>query len=321
MLNRRRLVVIVLLVLIAGSSAVRAEAETEPNLADRFDVRWASIRYDKSITVCSQAGLRAGTESGSSEDVTLSCLIGILEPDRMVATSREASISRVTDGQGREIDEGLFPARPARYYERLRYGVRHLPRPRWMQAVRSILRLPAERYTGRFVSELRPSEMEIKLSPALLEQADGRIGRLEGYFYALVAESLEYVDVPFEPNDRWVRVTPELEIRVRKAHCTQSEYEYEIETRAPGRRDKRPLRVGYPVPGRFVVARQFICHDGRPIHPHGSPGGLPAAVSGKGREPSHNARIKAIRFVVAVNPSHCKVPFTLRNLPMLDPNE
>jgi hypothetical protein len=304
-------------VLLSGAAAC------EPNLADRFDVRWSSIRYDKSVTVCNQARLRMGAQSGNSKDLTLSCLIGIREPDRIVGTSREATITRITDGDGRDIDMRLFPARPARLYEGLRYGLRHLPRPRWVRTLRSILRLPAKWYTGRFVSELRPSEMEIRLNPVLLEQADGRIGLLEGYFYALVAESLDYMEVPFKPNDRWVPVTPELEIRVRRAQCTQSKYEYDIETRAPGRRDRRPwpLRVGYPVPSRLVVARQFIRADGEPALSGGWSGGLPARVGGNASGPSHNARIKAIRFVVAVNASHCKIPFELRDIPLPDPNE
>jgi hypothetical protein len=319
----RWLVPMQVVVLLTGSSALRAEAESEPNLADRFLVRWASIqyKYNKSVTLHNGALLRVGTQSGSSKDLTLSCLVGIREPDRIVGTSREASITRITDGDGREMDMRLFPARPAQYYEGLRYGLRPLPPPRWKKALRSLLRLPPENDEGRFVAKLQPSEMEIRLNPVLLEQADPEIDVLEGYFYALVAESLDYVEVPFEANDRWVRVTPELEIRVRKAQCTQTKYEYDIETRAPGASDRRPLRVGYPVPSRAVVALQFIRDDGELTLSGGWSGGLPARVGGKASGPSYNARIKTIRLVVAVNASHRKIPFGLKHIPLPDPNE
>ena len=66
--------------------------------------------------------------------------------------------------------------------------------------------------------------MQIELDARLSRQPENEIGRVKGHFYALVAESLEYVEVPFEQSDDWVRLTPDMEIRVGRASCQKSQY-------------------------------------------------------------------------------------------------
>jgi hypothetical protein len=176
-----------------------------------------------------------------------------------------------------------------------------------------------ERTSPQLVTELQPSTLAMDLDPVLLTQSDGEITRLEGYFYALVAESIETIEVPFEPNDCWVRLTPELEIRVREAQCAESRYEYHIETRNGDVGGRPFLRVGEPMSSRLVCDRQFIDADGKPAGHFGPMGRLPGHIGGRGSGSGRNVQIETIRFVIAVRPTHRKVPFELEHVPLPDP--
>jgi hypothetical protein len=172
----------------------------------------------------------------------------------------------------------------------------------------------------QFVTELQPCRITMRLDKDLLGQARRELRSVKGYFHALIAESLENIDVPFEPNDAWVRLTPDVEIQVREAVCTPGSYRFSIETRPQGGGGMRPLMVGEPLPGRIVVARQLLGPDGKPDSRPG-PSFLPAPIGGRSSGSGGNFQIKTIRFVVAVNPTEHKIPFELAHVPLPNPAE
>jgi hypothetical protein len=187
--------------------------------------------------------------------------------------------------------------------------------------VRSALRLSSNQsFTPKLVRELQPSPLNLPLDAKALDQAGGQLRQVKGYFHALVAESLENTDVPFEPNDRWVRLTPALEIQLSQASCTASSFQYRIEERSQNQ-DSRPLGPGDPLPSRLVVARQVIGLDGKPHDRFfGAPPWLPIHVGGGMSGGGTDCQIKALRFVIAVNPAHCRIPFEFQRVPLPDPN-
>jgi len=318
----RSLIVVQVMLFSAGVAASRAESKTEPKLADCFNVRWSSIQFNRSVVLRNPAQTPGGSQPTSSESLTLSCEVEVRDPNRVLGISREATIRGMTGGAGREINAESPPSRRPQYYEGLRYRPRMLPPsqpPRWKRVMRSLLRMAPKRTSPQLVTELQPSTLVMEFDPVLLAQGDGEITHIEGYFHALVAESLEYIEVPFEPNDCWVRLTPELEIRVREAQCGQSRYEYHIETRNGDVGGRPFLRVGEPMPGRLVFCRQLMDADGKRAGHFGPMGRLPGHIGGRGSGSGPNVQIEAIRFVIAVRPTHRKVPFALEHIPLPDP--
>jgi hypothetical protein len=162
--------------------------------------------------------------------------------------------------------------------------------------------------------------MQIKLDVGVSKRGGGEIGRVKGHFYALVAESLEYVEIPFKPSDDWVRLTPDLEIQLHRTQCTERKFTFGISKRPGGTASMRTMPVQEYLPGRVVAARELIGEDGKPIS-HGSgiqrlPERLLQGTNGGG---FYDCRIKSVRFVIAVNPTHHEIPFVLEHIPLPKP--
>ncbi len=121
--------------------------------------------------------------------------------------------------------------------------------------------------------------------------------------------------MPFEPNNAWVRLTPEVEIRVKEAVSTGNSYHFEIEMRPQNSNPMQLLMSGSPLPARMVVARQLLGEDGKPSqHSSGAPG-LIAPIAGRGSGGASSlGAIQAIRSVIAVKPTDHKIPFEVRNV-------
>lgn len=309
------------IILSACLSTARCESKAEPKVEDNFKVSWSSITYTKRVSLGNPAVGR-GLGQDSSEGLSLSCEVEILDPNLVLGTCATPVVEQIKDGN--DADLGIIdqPSPGSGLnYEAPRFRQRFVAPtqpPRWKTVIRSALRLPpAQSSRPQFVEEIQPSRMDIHLDVGLSKQAGGRIGRIKGYFYALVAESLEYVDVPFKPSDDWVRLTPDMEIRLKEAQCTDSSFRFNIEVEPKER--YRPLSVQDYLPSRIVVARKFIGEDGKPTrHFSGFPN-LPAHVGGSGSGGGSDSRIKSIRFVIAVNPTHREIPFVLEDIPLPKP--
>lgn len=320
MVPSQRNLIVQIIVSFIGLSVVWAESELDTKAARLFKVRWSSISYNKTMynpAVSSQ-------DREASEKLSLSCEIEILDPNLVLGTCHEPIIKQLTDRKGQNIDPGRAQPRAARLlYEVPNYRTRFKQPPgpsRWETLVRSVLRLPQKpRGRPELVSELEPSRMQIELDAELCERAGGQIGRVKGHFYALMAESLEHVEVPFEPNDNWVRLTPDLEIQVREARYTGSSFHFKIETHPQGGASMQPLTVEGYLPSRIVVARQLIGADGKPTRHFAGLRRLPASVGGSGSGSGGDCRIEKIRYVIAVNPTHHKIPFELERIPLPHP--
>jgi hypothetical protein len=338
--NMKRLYWIVLIEVMAlfvGLSPARAESEIKPKtrVADKFKVSWSSIAYDKKVSlrnpaaydrrvVINSPGVSEGKEQQVSETLTLSYEVESLDPNVVLGICLEPMIEEVTDGEGANVEvKPVSPKSRDMVYEALHYSRRYVypPRPpRWKTAIRSALRLPPKwRGPGRYVDLLEPSRMQVKLDVGVSKRGGGEIGRVKGHFYALVAESLEYVEVPFKPSDDWARLTPDMEIRLRDPECTGERYRFGTYRRPHEGASIRTLPVQNNWPGRVVVARELIGEDGKPIyHSHGIIR-LPAPLFRGGSGSGSDCLIKSIRFVIAVNPTHHEIPFVLEHIPLPKP--
>jgi hypothetical protein len=321
MTRARRLIAVGVIVLFGGLSVAWAGSGLDAKAADYFTARWSEIAYTKTDTIQNASAAKQGT----SESLSLTCAITIRDPNLVLGTLAQGVVTQLTGRAGQDLNVSPLSLHAGPPYERPRYERRYMPppkEPRWRAMVRSALRLsPNQTPVPKLVSELQPSPMILQLDTRTLDQAGGQLHQVKGYFHALVAESLENVDVPFEPNDQWVRLTPSLEIQLRQASCTVSSFQYRIETR-PQNEYSAPLRLGDPLPGRLVVARQLLGPDGKPRDAYsGQPPWLPAHISGGMSGGGTDCQIKAIRFVIAVNPAHCRIPFEFQHVPLPDPNQ
>jgi hypothetical protein len=317
--------VVVASILIASNVLSAAEVQSSPDakIVNNFKVRWSSVRYNKSVTAENPEVSK--TTDQRSESLSLAWQAEVRDPNLILGASSYGVITQLTDSKGKDIAVNSQPANPHQTYEALRYEPAfHHPAPmsRWRAFIeQTILRHPPQPLLGpqKPVMELRPCQMSSSLDMSLLDKSGGELRTVKGYFHALVPGSIEQIEVPFEPNNTWVRLTPGLEIQVQEAECGNTFYRYEINARPQGGGFSGSLTVGQPVPSRFVIAQQLIGDDGKPQHPFGAPPWLPAHVGGSGRGSGSIARVKAIRFLIAVDAKECKIPFELKRVPLPKP--
>jgi len=297
--------------LLAARSEPKSESRAYTKVEDNFTVSCSSVSYAET----------AATRKGLS----LFCEVEMLKPNCVLAISEVPVIELVTDDKGGnlEIDSKSASSRPMRYRApstRPRF-VAPPKQAKWKAAVRSALRLPPKkRSRSHLVREVRPSRMQIDLSVGPDEQSGEEIGRVKGYIYALVADSFEYVDVPFKKSDKWVRLTPDLEIQVSEAFCDGSRYRLVTKTRPEEGGYVARLSSDTSLPERLAVAEGLIGRDKKPVGSWGGMPRMPFHVGGSSEGSGGTIRqIEKIRYVMAVNPRHYKIPFVLENIPLPKP--
>ncbi len=309
----------VALVTVVVSAVGLPAAGADARITDRFEVNFRRA---------GRGGSTWNTLSDSQHVLVsvrrkLECEVGIEDPNLVLGISHKGVVVQLEDAKGR-IVYALNQKSPRltnihRPYEPLRYRPRFVvpPKPaRWKTAIRSFLRLPPLKRSRReVIDELQPSRMAVEFDADLLGPDCDKIGRVKGYFHVLMAESLEHIDIPFEPTEGWVRVTSGFEIKVLEAQSTKHIYKYRIKAR-PEVRAIGAWFVPTDLPERLPVNRLLIRQDGklardglsRRLQAVGGGGGIGTEIS--------RDLIEKIRFVIAVNPSHHKIPFVLEDIPL-----
>ncbi len=324
-----------MIVLLTPLAVFSAQSEMDTKSARLFKTQWTSIRYLKTATVDNPEVYAATRQKPAGiqmeERLSLSGQIEILDLDRILATAREGVITRVVDSAGQDVNIPSVPSPPHRFYESPRYSPRFSRPPQvpgWQAFLRKVFRLPPPNagFRPQRIEVLQPNSLDLKLDLKLLHNKGSEIRRVTGYFYAVVPASLETIDVPFEPNNTWVRVTPDLEIQVQEATCSGSTYRYSFATRGDGMipspsRSPAP-HLADPLPHRLIKAHQLIGRDGKPMSA-ASGGGGSSSNGGIGQASGSGGGltgpVKAFRFIIAVDPSERKIPFEFEHVPLPQP--
>jgi len=264
------------------------DLESGSKVADGLNVRWRSLEYTKTLYNPAFTSNKQG--QSKAESLSLSCKVDMPEPELVLGTCNDSVIEQITDSQGRDVEIGNIPSRSIFVYrDRPRFRVSRM-------------------YVG-LDGGPEPTPLRVELDCGLYKRVSGDFG-LKGHFYALIAESFEYVDLPFEPNDNWLSITSDVEIRVREARNEALRYRFEIEQRPENVRQAFGMRVGDPLPSRFVVDRQIIVQKS-------SVGAGGSSSSGSiGGSGSGTGRAEIIRYKIAVNPTHQAIPFELEHIPL-----
>lgn len=256
------------------------------SIADGLNIRWSSLEYEKTLYNPALTSNKQGRPK--TNRLFISCDIEMPDSGLILTTCPDAVIEQITDSRGSHI--AALPSQST-------YNYIHQPR-----SIRGFM--PEGQTNGPEYSHLW-----VKLDDGLPEHVSGKIG-LKGYFYALIAESLESVELPFEPNDQWVRLTPDVEVRVRQARNETSQYLFDIEQRPAMVPDLFDVQIGDYLPGRLIVDRQFI---GKTSASGAGGGHSTGRIGGEG---SGIGKAEKIRFTIAVNPTHQKIPFELEQIPL-----
>lgn len=271
------------LMLLVPSLSAQTKEEVVTKIEDRFEVSVAFASYSERTP-------------GRLE---IRCDVGVLDPNLILGISEDGVITRVKNNKD-EIVDIANPKVPLRSkYEPLQY------RGGFFIPPRTIKREP------QWPDVFAPTEMVLELDSGLIGTDPDMINRIEGYFYVLMAESIEHVELPFEPLNLWVRLTPDLEIRLVEAEQYRR-FRYNIETKGDTRGS---YRTEMDLSGRLVVGRQWIGKNGRivrrgRVNSRISPWVM---IGGRGSGGTGDP-VEKLRYVIAVKPSHHKIPFVLENI-------
>jgi len=265
-------------------------AEINNKVAESLNINWRSIEYEKTLYNPSQTSNKQGRPK--AENLSISFDVGTLNSGLILRTCPDAVIEQITDSRGNNIESVPFSSRSSFMYV-------HIPR-----------------LDGYFVPAGKPATPELIPLHAIFdagpsEQIRDQIG-LKGHFYALTAESLEYVEMPFKPSNKWVRLTPYVEVRIRKAQKEASQYQFEIEQRPENVIDLSGVQIGDYLPSRLIVDRQIIVKTSSA----GAGGWLSTGqIGGVG---SGVGKAEKILYTIAVNPAHRTIPFETKRIPLSD---
>ncbi|UCF85856.1 MAG: hypothetical protein JSV50_09555 [Desulfobacteraceae bacterium] len=288
--------------------------KSKKNVEDNFNINWTKTSYTKTVSL-GNTEVSEDQEQDVSERISLSCEVEILDPNFVLGISKIPVIEEITDDKGDKIEIDSKPSSSFRIrYETLRYERRFMPTKKSAKQKttnRSAPRpAPKESSRSRWVDVIRPSGMEIDLNVRLGEKFTEKINHIKGYFYVLIAQSYEYVDLPFKKSDKWVRLTPDMKVRVTEA----SLYRLSTEGRREGRFLSGNLYTESYLPARLVIARQLVSLDNKKPNHHNIRPSLP--YQGGSLSVTVYGQNKKIRYVIAVNPAHYKIPFVLEDIPL-----
>jgi Flp pilus assembly protein CpaB len=276
------------------------KSESDMKITGQFEVSFVQARYAES------------RPKREIEPIGLYCSVRILDPNLVLGISQQGTITQFENGKNEIIDvtEQMRPT--FNRYQPLQYrsGL-FIPSKTAKQS--TIKPSQTKSNQPQWTDVLEPVQMILRLEPGLPGPESERIKHVKGYFYVLMAESIEYLDIPFKPTEEWLQLSPVLEIKVLEARSTEFDYECRIDIR-PGHGWFYP---GGDLPNRFPIDRQLLYEDGKPMRQdrgffHRT---IPPLIGGN-ESGMCFGRIEKIRFVIAVNASHHKIPFELEDVPL-----
>ena len=295
----------------------QVKAQFDEKVADYFKVYWNGVTYSK--TLYNPSVSQKSPDRSLSERLYVNCEAEIVDPRLVVGTCYESVIEQITDGNGREIDISRVQTPPDRmYYRNLRYQVGTLPPSSltyWEGRARLALGLPLRaRHMGKRTLLLQPVRMKIEVDPELIRQEPREIESIKGYFYALTAESIKHIKIPYKSSDKWIRLTPDVEIQFPKARQSQ----FEIKRRWKAGKNISHLLVGDRWPNEIVADLQFIGADDRSNYLRNR-GGRQLPVSLNSGANISGRKVEKIDFLIAVGPTHNRIPFEIEHISLPKP--
>ena len=285
------------------------------NVEDRFAFVWDSVEVSTQVFNPSYTGQRDLYECGRS--ITVVGKVHVLDANDLVGMQVvDPDILQVVDSDGNSVAWTPLPWDPLRQYQELKYEY------------------PMSRDTfGMPQAVLQPYDVLISFCVDPNQKAIRALSLFEWCAYAVYAEDVIEVDVPFEASDDWVKAAPGLQIRVTKATIECCDYTYWTEVKHPGgtvRAFDDPSSPAEPIADYLVVRTLLLDADGNPIRAT-EDNRVSSAVWSECVENTllntvkcggwlltfaAETEIASIRHVIVVHPYEVRVPFAVRDLPV-----
>ena len=315
----------VVLLLISGAlsvPSVASEGAGDPNeigwdVTGRFAFVWDSVEVSAQVFNPSYTGRRDLYECQRS--LTVVGKIHVLDSKDLVAMQvNDPGVLQVIDSDGNDVAWAPLPLRPLRQYQELEYTWAVLP-PRPHKP-----------------TVLQPYDVSVSFCLDLSQRPLSSLSLFQWCAYALYAEDVLEVDVPFEESEDGVEVAPGLRIRVIKARPECCYYAYWTEVKyASGTVQALDVRLSpsEPVADYLVIRTLLLDTEGNPIresdddrissaiwseHVDSTSWGT-AKCGGRLLMSMTEAEIGSIRHVIVVHPYEVEVPFVLTDLPLPSP--
>ncbi len=298
--------------LVYGNNTKKPETlHFDGNAGDLMRVRWKSILMKK--TLYNPAVSTKERSSNESETMTVTCDIEMPEYQLVLGVCSEPIITQVSDSRDNVLDvnqeknarQYKYSFNPVAIMERIKGGDTRMPEG-WPK-------------------HPKHGEQKLDISSMLHEPIEGGIGRIKGYFNILVADSIEYIELPYEPGYEWIELTPDLQIKVAEAQNISGMYHYNIDVITNTQKHYKMIgvpeaSVGDTLPSRFVFSigtveppKPFAMYSGG-----FNAGGTQWRVKdGKGVMSGQGyGVVDKFRIAIANNPSHHEIPFEIERIPL-----
>ena len=299
---------------------VTGESAGDPNeggwdVTDRFAFAWDSVEVSSQVFNPSYTGRRNLHECGRT--LTVAGTIHVLDANDLVGMQvSDPGVLQVVDGDGRGVAWAPLPVRPIRQYQELKY-------------VWAVPQNPS----GTPEPVLQPYDVRVSFCVDLGQELPASLSLFQWCAYAVFAEDVIEVDVPFEASDDWLEPASGLQIRVTKATVECCDYTYWTEVRHAGGMVQAfdgPQSPAEQIADYLVMETLLLDAEGNPLRPNEDDRVSPAVWSELVDSTSWGtakcggsllsfvtqAEIKSIRHVIVVHPDEVKLPFTLTDLPL-----
>lgn len=289
--------------------------EAKWDVAERFASVWDSVEVSAQVFNPSYMGPRDLYECGRS--ITVVGKVHVLDVNDLVGMQVvDPDVLQVVDSDGNDVAWAPLPWRPVRQYQELRY---EWPVPRNpFEAPKPVL---------------QPYDVTVSFCVDPDQRPISALSLFHWCAYAVYAEDVIEVDVPFEASDDWLEVAPGIQITVTKATVECCDYAYWTEVRHTGgivRAFDDPVSSTEPMADYLVVRTLLLDSEGTPVRATEDDRVSPAVWSERVESTSLNtakcggwlltfateAEIASVRHVIVVHPYEVRVPFVVRDLPL-----
>ncbi len=316
-------VVVVLIGVAVCTPGVAGEGSDDPNrlggdVTGRFAFVWDSVEVSSQVFSPSYAGVRDLYECART--LTVAGKIHGLDANDLVGMQvSDPDVLQVIDGEGNNVRWTPLPVRPIRQYQELKY-VWAVPQ--------NPLATPGP--------VLQPYDVSVSFCVDPSQELPSSLSLFQWRAYAMYAEDVVEIDVPFEASDDWLEVAPGVQIRVTKATVECCGYTYWTEVRHAGGTvqafDAR-LSPAEQIADYLVMRTLLLDAEGNPIRATEDDRVSPAIWSERVESTLlgtarcggwlntffvTQTEVASIRHVIVVHPYEVKVPFGLTDIPLPD---
>ena len=299
------------IVLCTGVLAGALPAQEAPDMAEAFEPYWRSVTLQSQLYNPVE---EPGRDPNAQATLQISGGVRILDDTGLIGVETTRRDAIVWDQDGVEIYSTVAGPSLSRVY----------------QSIEDATRLAAVLGRGNdFWFNLGvPLSREMGYPSAL--------SRVEWSLGVLMADALEVVDVPFEPNETWIELVPGLEILVQEASVEEGRYSYRIQA------SYDPNLASYLIGGSWyfwgdevpppamLIKMDMLNAAGKSVWDvsssgssgsssgtgaRSSDGRMVATSSGSG-QCSACGTVAMIRFTFALAPYERQATLTLENIPL-----